>query len=236
MASWFDAYAKRSARRAAHVDEVGDAGLSRRRLLVGGTAAVTAAWAAPVLLASSAAAVGQSTCPSPNVYCPGSTFAGSKCCLPFPDENCVQSTTGDAVCAPPTTGGGFCGNFGQGICRTGYKCNGNSGQCNQCAQPNVCGGEGAQCCSNKPDVAGCAGSGLTCVAQAGTPGAAFCRKTCTTGDQCTPSQGCNGGFCADPCTRSSDCGTVSAPFGPLICSGGFCTYAADGNLTATCLA
>src|SRR4051812_1093754 len=79
MAGWFDSFAKKSAQRTvnAHVGRTSQ--ISRRRLIVGGSAAVGAAWTAPILMASSAAAVGASTCTATETYC-GSDPATARCC------------------------------------------------------------------------------------------------------------------------------------------------------------
>ena len=80
MAGWFDNAAKRSAQRAGTDIHVGrHAQISRRRLIVGGSAAAATAWTAPMLMASSAAAVGASACPAGTFIC-GTDPATAVCC------------------------------------------------------------------------------------------------------------------------------------------------------------
>ncbi len=60
MSAWFDTYARRSARASTPVPR----GVSRRRVLTGGSAAVASAWAVPLLTSAPAYAYGVSSCPS----------------------------------------------------------------------------------------------------------------------------------------------------------------------------
>lgn len=223
MAGWFDEHAMKSAR-------ASTAGVSRRRVLVGGSA-VAATWTAPMLMASSAAAAGLSACTGFIVTCPNN--APSICC-PISTDVCGPDANGTLGCRAAGSGGGSCGNSGQGICTGAFKCNGNSDQCNSCTTPNRCGGEGAQCCVAKPDVAGCFGNDLVCTAQ-GDSGAAFCRKTCSATKPCATGQICDGGVCAETCTASSQC------LGRATCTGtaanpGVCLSQEDGGLSRTCAA
>ena len=231
MTGWFDGFARRTAQRAgnAHVSRPGQ--VSRRRVIAGGSAAVATAWTAPMLMASSAAAVGVSACDATNpLFCPGATIAQSVCCPP--NTTCTV-VNGQAGCAAVGEPGGNCGNQGVGICRAGFKCNGNLGQCNSCSAPNICGGEGAECCPTG-ETAQCFGDGLVCDEQLNT-GNFFCRKQCTSNAGCTALQVCApGGFCAEPCRTSSTCAQGSAcvtlPGAPPPFVG-FCEYKGTGNLT-----
>lgn len=247
MAGWFDKHAKKSAERA-QTTTASATGISRRRVLVGGTTAVAAAWTAPVLMASSAAAAGLSVCPSDRIK---TCTDGSQTCCPNATDTC-NIVNGAQVCSAISTPGGYCGNCGQGTCPEQYKCNGNPTQSNNAEGTNLCGGEGAQCCASKPNVATCYGDTLVCVEGGGNaPGSAFCRKECTSNNDCRttgvkpgnencpqkpPGQVCSAGYCAKTCNSNSDCNgnaTCAAPAG-----GGakVCGYNTDGNLSATCAA
>lgn len=231
MAGWFDTYAKSSSQRAPRgLGETSEtSGVSRRRVLAGGSVAV-AAWTAPVLFASPAAAAGISTCPTTQIK---TCTNGAQICCPNGSDICQLTGAGSTpTCVAQGTAGGFCGNFGQGICPNAYKCNGNAAQCNTCVQANVCGGEGAQCCPGKPQVAGCynsqEGDRLVCVQQ--SSGTGFCRQPCSTSTQCSAGQTCRSGYCAKVCTKNGDCN------GSARCNGGVCEYNVDGNLSTTCAA
>jgi hypothetical protein len=121
--------------------------------------------------------------------------------------------------------GGSCGNQGQGTCNSPYHCNGNLNQCNTCFDPNICGGEGAQCCNNSECV-----PGTVCTLQT-TTGDSFCRRTCTGGPgqgSCQTGQNCIGGLCAKACVTNAGC------LGSAVCIGapvGTCSYQKDGNFT-----
>ena len=217
MAGWFDKYAKKSAAQAISGDRV-TGGISRRRVLVGGSVAVASAWTAPVLLASSAAAT--VSCPAPNVLTT-CVDASQKCCPPPVDRDpytCGSAT--DTNCIPPRELGGTCGNQGQGVggCNNGaqIKCNSmsNGKGCNYCRTPHVCGGEGAECGTN----ADCFGGGTTAICTdvgAKTAGEKFCRRLCTAPGGCGNTQNYSGGkqeicdtntgYCAFPCSNDNQC-------------------------------
>lgn len=216
VAGWFDDLAKRSARRADQPAQPGGS-LSRREVL--GRSAVVAgvAWTAPMLMATRAAAASVSVCTT--FVCTNTSNTAQICCPNASDTCQTDPLTGAPVCIPVGQGGGSCGNLGQGICAAPFKCNGNDNQCNDCARPNICGGEGAQCCNQ----AECFGD-FTCTAQpTAEGGASFCRKPCSAG--CNAGQECDGDFCAETCTRNADC------LGTAFCAGGFCTYQVDGGVT-----
>ncbi len=147
MAGWFDKYAKKSAASATASATPEDGGISRRRVLVGGSAAVAAAWTAPVLMASSAAAAGLSVCPPDKIT---TCDDGSQTCCPNATDTCII-VGGQQTCNAATNPGGFCGNCGEGSCKARYKCNGNEGQSRDAEITTICGGEGAQCCTNAGD-------------------------------------------------------------------------------------
>jgi hypothetical protein len=228
-------------------------GVSRRRVMIGGSATVAAtaaAWTAPSLMASAAAAVGLSACPPDQIKV---CTDGSQTCCPGVLDTC-NIVNNEQVCSPPTEPGGFCGNCGNGSCKEGYKCNGNDTQSNNAEATNLCGGEGAQCCPGNEDVAGCFADNLTCVSttEAGT---GFCRKECSTAADCRTdgvtagnencpqipgAQTCadygSANYCAKTCSKDSDCnagtGCATPPGGgPKVC-----LYKVDGNLSAICAA
>ncbi|MDQ3383336.1 MAG: hypothetical protein M3519_06085, partial [Actinomycetota bacterium] len=117
----------------------------------------------------------------------------------------AATMAGPAWGAGESTGGlgQSCGNQGQGTCNQPFKCNGNRNQCNNCFEPNICGGEGASCCATTqcdPQF------GLVCTPQTSTPGFQFCRRPCTGDAGCATGQVCGpDGLCAEPCTRNSQC-------------------------------
>src|SRR3954451_6373492 len=142
MAGWFDNAAKRSAQRARTDIHIGRrAQISRRRLVVGGSAAAATAWTAPMLMASSAAAVGASACPAGTFVC-GTAPATGVCCPNGQRCDPTGGLGGTPSCQNEL--GGTCGNAGSGVCRAVH-CNGNENvpdQCNGCSDSNICGGEG----------------------------------------------------------------------------------------------
>lgn len=215
MSGWFDKYAQSTAR----------SNVSRRRVLAG-SAAVGATWTVPVIFASKAAAVGLSTCASPNVLCQGSTWNNNRCCTAT--EICYPSTTGPASCEAPGTVGGECTNNGVGICFGSTKCNAasNGNACNHCQYPHTCGGEGAGCTTNAdcygssatPALSICTATGNLPLSNGSTP--KVCRRICTsntgcaTGQDCVTVTGLSVMVCATRCTADnqcsgSTCGTVA---------------------------
>lgn len=243
MAGWFDTHAKKSAT-TTKMDLVASGGVSRRRVMIGGSATVAAtaaAWTAPTLMASAAAATGLSVCPADRIK---QCTDGSSTCCPNATDTCTI-VGGQQVCSAVTQPGGTCSNCGNGQCAGAYKCSGNEIQDNNAERTNICGGEGAQCCPGKPAVAGCFGDNLTCVQQ--EAGAGFCRKSCTDAGDCrtdgvTPGnprctgsnpgpQVCSAGYCAKTCTRDADCNA-----GAACNSAGVCNYPKDGQLTTICAA
>lgn len=214
VAGWFDSLAKRSARRASEPAEQAS-GLSRREVIGRGALVAGVAWTAPMLMATQAAAVGASVCPL-DQQCQGTN--NFECCAP--DDICNVLDDGTAVCSAPGEGGGSCGNMGQGICDAPFKCNGNSNQCNNCADPNICGGEGAQCCSQEE----CFGDFVCTSQDAAAGGASFCRQECVSNGDCNTGQVCTNGLCAEPCTANSQC------LGTAICFQGFCGFQVDGGV------
>ena len=246
MAGWFDKHAKKSAERA-QITSASAPGISRRRVLVGGTTAVAAAWTAPVLMASSAAAAGLSVCPADRIT---ACDDGSQTCCPNATDTCVI-VNGQQTCNAPTEPGGFCGNCGNGQCKDGYKCNGNDVQSNNAQQTNLCGGEGAQCCTSKPNVAACFSDKLVCTPTGGPAGTAFCRKPCNSAADCRTAgavlgnencpqvpgaQICSQGFCAKTCTKDGDCNGTATCAAPAGGGAKVCGYNTDGNLSAICAA
>ncbi|MDT7537983.1 MAG: hypothetical protein QOI82_1568 [Actinomycetota bacterium] len=214
MAGWFDELAKKSAKSSV-LPSVAQHELSRRSLLAKGALVAGAAWTAPMLLGAQPAFAGLSTCQT--FIC---TQTGGSICCPNSTDTCNADTNNNPVCTVIHDLGGSCGNQGQGVCNHPYKCNGNNKQCNHCTRPNICGGEGSQCCNQTE----CFGA-LICHAQ-GTAG--FCRKVCTTATvnlDCTATQVCSGGFCAESCTTNSDCN------GTATCVSGVCNYQVDGGVT-----
>lgn len=212
MPGWFDTYAKRTARAASKPP----LGVSRRRVIAGGSAAVGLAWAAPLLTSAPAYAYGVSGCasnqicgnPGPNElqYCCPGVVSGTS---PVPTHDC-RVEGGLNTCYPKTGNGAFCGNQGNGQCNNTTKanCNSNNAGCN-CGPgyaaptyfPHTCGGYGATC---KADVE-CA-SGY------------ICTNLNTTG----PNQG---GVCAQSCSSSSSCPTnftCAASASPATASGNTC--------------
>ncbi len=248
MSGWFDKHAKRSAT-SLPPSAAGSVGPSRRRVILGGSAAVATAWTAPMLMASSAAAVGLSACPATRIKV---CTDGTQVCCPNATDTCTINSVGQPVCAAPGTPGGFCGDCGNGTCPQGYKCNGNDQQNNGAEASNVCGGEGAQCCPRNQAFGGCFGEHLTCVGVVGGDQAitGFCRKSCTSAADCrttgvTPgsprcpqvpsAQTCSTNttgtrYCGKACTTDAGC------TGSQICAFGTCSYNRDGNLTRTCAA
>lgn len=215
---WFDDLAKRSAQRASSAEP--GSGLSRREVLARGAVVAGVAWTAPMLMATQAAAQGLSACPTGQLC----GDAGNQICCPNSTDTC-NIIDGTPTCTPVGEAGGSCGNMGQGVCNQPYKCNGNTNQCNNCAEPNICGGEGAECCAESECFTE---GGLTCVQQTGGDGVqatGFCRRPCTTDANCNTGQVCNGGFCAEDCSTDSDC------TGAAICRDSVCTYQVDGGVT-----
>ncbi len=202
MPGWFDTYAKRSAR----ATPKPAMGVSRRRVITGGSAAVGAAWAAPVLTSAPAYAYGASSCAAAN-RCGLATELQACCAGPvgnaIGDYGCVK-VSGVNTCVAPGNVGGTCTNAGQGAggCNGTAKCNGSTSTCNCGAggtampnyQSNICGGYGSSCAS----AADCQ-SGFVCFGGA----KAFCTQDCTT-TTCA-SGTCLGGVCKQACTRNQDC-------------------------------
>ena len=211
MAGWFDNAAKRSAQRAGTNIHIGrHAQISRRRMIVGGSAAAATAWTAPMLMASSAAAVTASACPAGSFVC-GPDPATSVCCPNGQTCNPTGGLGGTPSCQNEI--GGVCGNQGSGLCRVVH-CNGNANvpnQCNDCSQSNICGGEGAVCFTNA-DCAQAPGITLVCSPANSTSGTtSYCRRTCTSDAGCSNAplrvQFCDTstGFCAQHCARDNQC-------------------------------
>src|SRR4029079_19126919 len=140
MAGWFENVAKRSAQRVGTNVHIGrHAQISRRRMIVGGSAAAATAWTAPMLMASSAAAVTASACPAGRLVC-GPDPATSGCCPNGQPCNPTGGLGGTPSCTNEI--GGICGNSGNGLCRVVH-CNGNANVprgCNGCSQQPICGG------------------------------------------------------------------------------------------------
>src|SRR3954452_14717322 len=214
MAGWFDNAAKRSAQRAGtdiHRIHVGrPAQMSRRRMIGGGSAAAATAWTAPMLMASSAAAVGASACPAGTFVC-GTDPATSLCCPNGQRCDPTGGLGGTPSCQNEI--GGTCGNAGSGVCRAVH-CNGNANQpdgCNGCSQQPICGGEGAVCHTNA-DCAQAPGINLVCSPANSTSGTtSYCRRTCTSDAGCSNSLGrvqfcdTSTGLCAKHCNADNDC-------------------------------
>ena len=232
MSGWFDSYAKRSAQRApASASHNGRTGLTRRQVIVRGSVVAAAAWTAPTLLASSAAAVGQSTCKSGETYCTNGSVSTGLCCPA--NYTCYPSANaGQPYCAPPDVLGGTCSNSGEGVCSDGSKCNSgaaNGGKsCNYCTYAHTCGGEGSQCNQNSD----CFGSGTgfsTCSPNnAKTSGSKFCRRICTNNAGCNTGAGqqCYQGLCSLTCQTDKDC-----PDGSAGCNAnGYCNYMDQGGI------
>jgi hypothetical protein len=230
MAGWFDSYAKNSAQRSDSVKVGRTAQVSRRRLIVGGSAAVGAAWTAPILMASSAAAVGASACSSPNTFCTNGNPATAECCPSGSTCNPTGGIGGVPSCENEV--GGLCHNSGTGSCRVNsVHCNGNANSpktCNYCVKSPICGGEGAVCttdadCANEP---GLNPPFLQTCSSANTPAgstAKFCRRQCTSNAGCNNGQFCDTTthFCVASCTKDSDC------MSPGACVNSICLYTAS---------
>lgn len=212
MARWFEEKAKSAARR--DVSPSPREGVTRRTVLTRGAAVAGMAWTAPLLMQTRAYA-GVSACTSTQFGCPGPN--GSFACCNKGDT--CTTLNGLAYCAPPLTTGGSCGNMGQGNCTTS-KCNGNTKACNDCAKPNICGGEGAYCDSTAP----CAG-GLTCTSIGTTGGGSHCRLMCKVNTDCNSGQFCNSdNFCAQSCVLANTtcpAGEICQPDGKLAF---YCSY------------
>lgn len=248
MARWFDDYAKKAAERNASVRVGRTTEISRRRLIVGGSAAVGAAWTAPMLMASSAAATGLSACPPAQI-------CGSNCC----PTGVVCDPTGGINGTPGCVGevGGTCGNSGtgKGGCRLQtVHCNGNAHQhdeCNYCKDQPVCGGEGAVCsastdcaqlttagffqdCSNAdayPTTSTVKYCRLKC--SVGTVGDAYCQTEGTAGATnrfCKSESGLAYGYCAAHCTTDNQCmptGHCVNPYSGTGTDTSYCAYTAQ---------
>ena len=213
MAGWFDSYARKSARRAENAHVGRTSAVSRRRFVVGGTAAVATAWTAPMLMSSPAyAGAGASACPA-GTFC-GLANDGSPVCCPV--AGTCQPTGGvgnSAVCENLL--GGSCSNSGQGTCSAPYHCNSAENanainQCNGCFRQNKCGGEGATCGSASdcedlsPDPLTKAS---TCSTANRTTTFSYCRRTCATNSDCNVAGGqfCDSstGLCGRRCTAAN---------------------------------
>lgn len=235
MAGWFDSYAKKSAERTESVHVGRTSGISRRRLIVGGSAAVGAAWTAPILMASSAAAVGQSACAPTDTYCTNGNVSTAICCPSGVTCNPTGGILGSPSCENEV--GGICHNSGTGNCRVlTVHCNGNANTpktCNYCIQAPICGGEGAVC-STDADCAQVPGATppfhQTCSPD-NTPAlstAKFCRRLCTSDAGCSAGQFCDTGtgFCAAHCTKDSDCMSPGSCLTNTTYPDGICLYTA----------
>jgi len=235
MAGWFDSYAKKSAQRTESVHIGRTSGISRRRVIVGGTAAVGAAWTAPILMASPAAALGRSACPSPGTYCTNGDPASAACCAP----GSACDLTGGVGGLPGCVGqvGGPCGNSGNGRggCNLAH-CNGNDNtpdECQACADQPICGGESALCnpalgnaqCAQEPSI----GFLQTC-SNANNNGSTlyYCRHQCTADSGCAVGQFCdsNTHFCAKHCTKDNQCMSPGLCVTDTTYPNGICVYTA----------
>lgn len=217
MPGWFDTYAKRSARATAKPA----LGVSRRRVITGGSAAVGAAWAAPMLTSAPAYAFGASSCAAAN-RCGAANELQACCAGPvgsnIGDYGCVK-VGGVNTCVSPGNVGGTCpnGGVGGGGCFNSARCNGSTTACNcgaaGTAMPtyasNICGGYGASCAGN-----GDCSPGFVCYGGAKS----FCAPDCSS-TPCT-SGTCLGGVCKQTCTKSQDCPANSDCSGtPKYCTG-----------------
>ena len=235
MARWFDETAKSAARRDAAGAQ--PEGMTRRTAITRGAVVAGVAWTAPLLMQTRAYA-GVSTCTG--FLCTGTPPNATICCAT--GDRCY-TIGGVPSCVTAGTPGGTCGNSGNGNggC-TLAKCNGDTHQCNGCANPNVCGGEGAFCNSTLTSLPtgsllDICGTGLTCTL-AGSYNATdqHCRVKCAVGpvaivpSPCFTGQVCDStGFCAQLCDTSSLPGTAvhcqageicaqDTPTGPFICN------------------
>lgn len=219
MTGWFDNLAKGSAQRKDNVRVGRSAAVSRRRLIASGTAVAATAWTAPILMASSAAAVGLSACLSGETYCSNGNLLTARCCPA--GSTCVPTGGIDGTPSCENEVGGICKNSGTGSCRVNsVHCNGNANTpktCNYCDERPICGGEGAVCttdsdCAQSPTT----GFLQTCSSVNSTDGTTkFCRHRCVSSTGCASGQYCDStGFCAAHCTADSDCmapGTCQNP-------------------------
>ena len=228
MAGWFDSYARKSAERTENVRIGRTSGVSRRRFVVGGSAAVATAWTAPMLLSSPAyAGVGASACPPNSVFC-GTDASGTTAVCCAPGDQCFPTSGNGGGAACQNELGGPCSNEGQGTCNAPYHCNSAANhnainQCNGCGRQNKCGGEGATCGDNSqcedlnidPAV-----QGSVCSDANRTTTFKYCRKTCSSNGDCNVNAGqfcdqvthlcalhCTAANASQVCQNPGTCGT-----------------------------